>query len=165
MIDKVNLIFHSKTSAPRHMISQLTCRNRVADPCGPGRCCTDRTAFCEGSYCCGSCLSCDTSPHEDVDHYSDPYSDADRTNDAGPPATTGCCYLGNCIYGPSASLLYLYLNRRTEAERPVEEVHAFHGLSFSVPLTNKTKLSTRTIIAEMSFVAHVVRFSVVSMGT
>lgn len=77
------------------------------DPCGPGHCCTGHMAFFEGSCCCGNYLSCGTGLHVNVDHCSDPCSDAGHRDDAGLPAMTGCCYLGRCIYGPSASLLYL----------------------------------------------------------
>lgn len=80
------------------------CHNRACGPGGPGRCCTARTAFSEASRRCGNRLSCGTSPREVADHRSDPCSD--RTGGAGLPATTGCCYLGNCIYGPSASLYH-----------------------------------------------------------
>lgn len=45
--------------------------------------------------------------HVNVGHCSDPCSDAGHRDDGGLLAKIGCCYLGTCIYGPSASLLYL----------------------------------------------------------
>lgn len=84
----------------------LTCRNRADVPGGPGRCCTGRTVFSEGS-CCGSRPSCGTSLRGTVGPSSDPCSDAGRRGDAGLPATTGCCFLGTCTFCPSASLLCL----------------------------------------------------------
>lgn len=88
----------------------LTCRNTVCDLCGLGHCCTGRTAFFEGSCCCGNCSSCGTSLRVNADRRSGPCSDAGRRDDVGLPAMTGCCYLGSCIYGPFASRPYLWWN-------------------------------------------------------
>lgn len=87
--------------------SVLTCRSRAGDPGGPGRCCTGRTVFSGGSCCCGSPPSCGTSLRGSAGPSSGPCSGAGRRGDAGPLAKTGCCFLGTCTYGPSASLLGL----------------------------------------------------------